>query len=183
MRLTGFVLLLILPMMASSQLSDFLSVQKRKGGTVKNFIVGSPITFITTSGNVVEGIIKQLRNDTVTVLNYNVRQYQTDYGAVLFDTLSFISVNNYKEIAGVYIFRNRGWGQRRIASVLMAGGAGYFILNLVNTAYRKEDMGSKENLTTLVGSTVAFGVGWLLKRNAPSGFTGKRYEIKYMNMQ
>lgn len=183
MRLTGFVLLLILPMLASSQLSDFLSVQKRKGGTVKNFMVGSPIAFITTSGNVVEGVIRQLRNDTVVVLNYNVRQFQTDYGAVLFDTLSFISVHHYKEIAGVYIFRNRGWGQRRIASVLMAGGAGYFVLNVVNSLYRKEDLGSKKNVTTLVGSAVAFGAGWLIKRSAPSGFTGKRYQIRYMNMQ
>ncbi|RYZ82521.1 MAG: hypothetical protein EOP06_21540, partial [Proteobacteria bacterium] len=141
----------------------------------------------TQPRNVTETIVREMpkinRNDTVTVLNYNVRQYQTNNGAVLFDTLSYISVHHYKEIAGVYIFRNRGWGQRRIASVLMAGGAGYFILNVVNTAYRKEDMGSKENLTTLAGSAVAFGAGWLLKRNAPSGFTGKRYEIKYMNMQ
>ncbi|MBL7700183.1 MAG: hypothetical protein JNK79_18595 [Chitinophagaceae bacterium] len=184
MRVFSALLLWILaPLVASSQLSDFISVQKKNGRIVKNFGVGSPITFLTSSGSVQEGIITQIRNDSVFLRNINVRQMYTSYGGVLLDTVSFLTAWHYSEIARVRIFRYRGHAYNRAADLLMIGGGGYFILNVVNGLYRGENLGDKDYIVTLGSSALAFGAGWLLRKHSPNNFTRKNHRIKYINMR
>lgn len=184
MRVFSTLLLwMLVPVIGISQMSDFISLQKKNGRVVKNFGVGSPITFLTSSGNVNEGIITQIRNDSVILRNINIRQMYTNYGGVLLDTVSFITAWHYKEIARVQIFRHRGLAYNRVSGLMMVGGAGYFILNVVNGLYRGENLGDKDYIVTLSSSALVFGAGWLLKRHSPNNFSRKNYVIRYMNMQ
>src|SRR5688572_20612376 len=98
---SALLLWMLIPFVGSSQLSDFISVQKKNGRIIRNFGVGSPITFLTSSGMPNAGIITQIRNDSIFLRNIDVRQLFTSYGGVLLDTVSFLSSWHYKEIAAV----------------------------------------------------------------------------------
>lgn len=183
-RFAGTLLLLIsISIVTRSQVSDFISVQKKNGRVIRNYGVGSSISFISNNGYPTEGVILRIKNDTLLLRSMEVRQLGTSYGGLILDTTSFLSSWDYREISRVKIFRNRGWGYQTLSTLMMVGGAGYFFLNTVNSLYRKEELGERHNAVTLAGSAAVFGAGWLLRKKAPTNFTGKTSRVKYIKMR
>jgi hypothetical protein len=168
-----------------SQPSDIISVRKGNGNIVKTFIASSPIIFETKSGMYVNGIIKQIKNDSVFVTTYDIRIFQTNLGVTMVDTIArHIAGIHYKDILKIKVFRRHRFIRGKIDKLLMYGGAGYFGLNIINGSYFNQPITDKKNLRSLSISLGAFGAGLIINKFFPvNRFSRKRHKIVYISMR
>jgi len=169
---------------ADAQVSDFISVRKKNGRTIKTFMVGSPIVFESRYGSYVDGWIQDIKNDTVFVKTYYTQTMVTPYGARSLDTIgSYVVGIHYKAIGSVKIFNRKRSFVSKIDKLLVIGGVGYLLLNLANGAYLKEPVTNDSNLQSLGISLGAAGAGLLINRfTRRSSFSNKKYRIVYVRM-
>lgn len=170
---------------SAAQVSDFISVRKANGRTVKTYMTGMPVIFETNSGTAVNGWITAIRNDSVFVQEYVVRRVINNWGLFQLDTLGSITQPvHYKSIARIKVFKKRRFIRGKIDKLLILGGTGYFVLNLANGAYLGQPITSKENLRRLGISLGAVGAGLLIQKFFPiNNYTTRRHHIVYVNMQ
>jgi hypothetical protein len=170
---------------AFSQVSDIISVQKRNGRNIKSFTVGSPFNFNTTDGHYVEGYINMIRDDSVFITSYDIRAIPNAWGVTSVDTLAtYYSGFDYRQIATVQVSTRKRFSALRADRLLMDAGAGYFVLNLVNSNYLKEPFGNSKNIATLAISAGVFGLGLFLHTvGRDPRFSGKRDRIVYTRLR
>jgi hypothetical protein len=168
-----------------SQSSDILNVTRKNGRHLKSFFSGSTITFQTKRGNYVNGIIKSIKNDSLFVKTYVMGRYMTNYGFTVIDTTnSFITGFSYKEIAHIKLDTKKTFYRNFIGGAMVAGGAGYAALNIINKATNKEPIGSKENVKNLTVAGGFIGLGLLFNKIFPAiRYSRKSDKINYVNMQ
>jgi hypothetical protein len=168
-----------------SQSSDIINVTRRNGRHLKSFFAGSAITFQTTRGNYVNGIIKSIKNDSLFVKTYVMGRYMTQYGFTVIDTANvFTNGFSYKEISHIKLDTKKSFFRKNLGGLLIAGGAGYAALNIINKASSKEPIGSKENLKNLGTAGAAISLGLLINKIFPTTrFSRKGDKINYVNMQ
>ena len=164
------VLLLIVLLAASvktfSQASDFITVNKRNNRTVKSFFPGVYITFSTYDQRQASGLITAIRNDSIFVKEYDIRQVVNYMGIPMLDTLGqYLSGFHYKEIATVDVSDRMRLQQVTPGRILIVGGTGYALLNVINGAYLHESVTSSKNLTSLGIAAGAAGTSF------PAGYT------------
>ncbi len=178
------VLLLLIFLTASvkifSQASDFITVKKRNNKTVKSFFPGVPISLQTYDKRQASGMITAIRNDSIFVQEYDIRQMINYMGIPFLDTVGqYLSGFNYKEIEKVDVSDKIKNPEATIGNILIIGGAGYAALNLINGAYLHEPVTDSKNLTSLGIAAGAVATGFLLK------YIGKhknKYHIEYVHM-
>jgi hypothetical protein len=184
-RLLFFLILLFITCPGFSQASDFISIRKKNNRTVKTYFPGVRIKFQTTYFREVEGLIVQIKNDSVFVKEWDIRVVPTSLGVTVIDTAgSFITGVHYKEIKVVY------WDKRKKVhelvtngTLLMIGGTGYAALNVINGAYLKQPITSTKNVQSLAIALGTAGTGFLLNRlsNKESKFE-RKYRVHYIRM-
>lgn len=181
LRLSAFLLLLF-PVALHAQVSDFISVRKPNGRTVKTFISGAPILLETVYGTPVSGWIAAIRNDSIFIKFYVVQRLPTTFGTIMFDTLGSRTVPiHYQDIKRIKVFRKKRFIRSKADKLLIIGGAGYFILNLANGAYLNESVTDKKNVRSLGISLGAIGIGWIINRYFPvNNFSSKKHKIVYV---
>ena len=169
---------------ASSQSPDYIAVRKKNGRTIKNFYAGSEILFQTNDGGYVQGPIKMIRNDTVFILLYDIRLFPTTIGTLVRDTISVQTISvNYKEIKRIQLSGKPGFLQRTVGPLLMIGGAGYVVLNVLNSATSGLPVTDEENLQRLGIAAGVFGVGFFLtKLFSSDGFSKSKHQIVYVDL-
>jgi hypothetical protein len=180
-----YAILIFSTLKTFSQLSDIISVQKRNGRNVKSFTVGSPFNFYTKDGYYVEGYIDLIRDDSVFITSYDIRAIPNAWGVTSIDTLTtYHSAFDYREIATVQVSTRKRFNALRADRLLMDAGAGYFLLNLVNSNYLKEPFGNSTNIATLAISAGVFGLGLFLHTmGRDPRFSGKRDKIVYTRLR
>ncbi|HMG68100.1 MAG TPA: hypothetical protein VK588_10450 [Chitinophagaceae bacterium] len=168
-----------------AQVSDIISVKKKNGRTIKNFYEGSPILFETKSGDYVEGPIEKIHHDTISVRMYVIQKVPTIFGTYVPDTLNtFFTKVNYLDIRRIKVLHPQRFIRERVPILLMIGGAGYFILNLVNGSYFNQPITDKQNLKKLGIAAGAFGAGFLASKLFPvNTFSRKGQKIVYINLK
>lgn len=168
-----------------AQGQDFISVRKKNGRPLKTFIAGSPIIFETVYGTYVSGPIEAIKNDSVFVKIYDIRTFATNLGFAMVDTIStYIAGFHYKDIRKIRLFNKERFIRSKIDKLLIIGGAGYFILNVVNGAYFNEPITDKKNLRSLAISLGAVGTGLLINKFFKvSNFSTGKHKIVYVNMK
>jgi hypothetical protein len=168
-----------------SQSSDIINVTRKNGRHLKSFFSGSPIMFQTKRGNYVNGVIKNIKNDSLFVKTYVMGRYMTQYGFTVIDTANVFTTGfSYKEISRILIDTKKSFFRKNLGSLLIAGGAGYTVLNVINNVSSKEPIGSKENLKSLGAAGAAIGLGLLINKIFPvERFSRKGDKINYVNMQ
>ena len=180
----GKVLLLILFIASSvktfSQASDFITVKKKNNRTIKTFFPGVHISFQTYDKRQANGLITAIRNDSVFVKEWDIRPLFNSLGIPITDTVgAYMSGFHYKEIEKVDVSDKMKLQQLTPGRILIIGGTGYAILNVINGAYLHESITSSKNLKSLgiAGSAVGAGIltNYLLKK-------GKKYHIEYVRM-
>ncbi len=163
-----------------SQASDFISVKKINNRTLKTFFPGLRISFETYDKRQVSGLITSIRNDSLFVKEWDVRPMINGLGIPVTDTVgSYLSGFNYKEINKVEVSDRMKLQQLTPGRILIIGGTGYALLNLINGAYLHQSITSSKNLTSLGIAAGAVGAGFLtnllIKR-------GNRYRVEYIHM-
>ena len=163
-----------------SQASDFIVVKKRNGRTVKSFFPGVHISFQTFDKRQASGLITDIHGDSVFVEEYDIRQVINFVGIPVWDTLGhYLSGFNYKEIDQVDVSDRMKLQEVTPGRILIIGGAGYALLNVINGAYLHESVTSSKNLTSLsiAGGAVVTGllVNYISKHR-------NKYHVEYVKM-
>jgi hypothetical protein len=174
---------------AFSQQADFIVLKKKNNRTLKTYYAGSFISAVTYGGFQINGWIKDIRNDSIIIRQEELRQFQQEYGMVL-DTLVYTIVIDYREIKQWNYTRGYTWGGRKgfvqvaVPKILMIGGTGFIVLELVNTAYRKESLneGNKLSSLAIAGGVALAGLGMEALQNRNKK-VGKKYQVVYVKRQ
>lgn len=183
------VIITILIQSFSSFSQDYIIVKDKAGRTIKRIYLGFPVTYETKDRNFIEGPVAAIRNDSILVRMFEVREYPTEIGFILRDTIStYLIGNNYHDIRRIELHEKRrsrrSFGREKAEQLLMIGGAGYFLLNILNGAFFKEPVTNPKNLRSLQISIGLFGVGLFLNKvvGVKSQYTTKKHKIIYIDL-
>ena len=140
--------------------------------------------FITLSGEFIYCKVLNIQNDSIYFKEVVVRQVGTPYGVPRLDTMATPEqVIYFTDIAGIPR-EKEGFSYVKNGSILMLGGAGFILINLVNGAYLQYPPFGKENRGGLAIATGVFGAGLLLnKLHKPYLKIGKRYSLSYVDVK
>jgi len=185
-RIPAVLLLLIsLQGWGQAQLGDIITVRKPNGHTIQTFTKGSPIEFIDPNGRNVTGRIQDIRDDSVFLVQLDVRTLYGNTGAVLTDTIgAWTTGYHYRELVRIKVFHRGGFVRNVLPTAMMIGGAGYAVLNVINGAYLDEPITDPENLQSLGIALGVFGAGFALKKLfPPNNYTKPKHEVRYIRMK
>lgn len=180
------LLLLLSPFFTRAQQGPCDIMLLKKGNkTIQKFFTGSNIMFFTTGGMQVTGTIECITNDSIFLYQQTIRRIPTAEGGIRFDTS-----NKYKlmfNIANIGSFpagKLKGKNLLTDGTLLMLGGAGYLVLNLVNTTRQGDPPFGEENLPKVLASTGAMAGGFLLRKAWPTKHKlGRKYQVLLLKSQ
>lgn len=177
---------IIFSLHAFAQSSDFIVLKKKNNRTLRTYFPGSFLSGSTYDGFNLHGVIKQIRNDSIFFEQMNVRQVATQFGTPMLDTLFYTLVLHYTDIRvfNYKVKRSRDRGGSSLApTLLQLGGTGYILLELVNTAYRKESLSDNKKLTGLGVAALVAAAGFFWQhQKQKSQVAGKQYRVEYIKM-
>jgi hypothetical protein len=169
-----------------SQTSDFIVLKKRNNRTLKTYAPGSFIAAQTYNGFSINGFIKEIRHDSLIILQQERQLLSTDFGTTV-DTMSYTIGVDYREIKKFHFTNQYTWGRKRgfaevtIPRLMKLGGVGFLILELVNTGYRKESITANNKIVPLgIAAGVAatgFAITYFQNRGDK---VGGKYKVVYV---
>jgi hypothetical protein len=117
----------------------------------------------------------------VYVTLYDIRYYPTPWGTYVKDTISTTNIGvPYKDIARIHLYKRQDFIKRKSGPILIIGGLGYIVLNVINGGLSGEDSGNTKRLGIAAG---AAGLGFLLKKLfLTDGFSKKKQQIVYVDL-
>lgn len=182
------ILLIAFTLTAFAQPSDYIVLKKKNNRTLKTYFPGTFISAVTYTGFTLNGIIQQIRNDSVFIQQQEIRQLPTQFGVPILDTIEYTIRLHYEEIrAYSYTVARSGRSYRRrggmIQNLMIIGGTGFIVLELVNTVYRNESLSDGNKLTAMAiaAGVAATGLLWKAIQNRTTGSKAK-YKVVYVNM-
>jgi hypothetical protein len=187
MKQTLLIILLVsIAKVSLSQPSDFIVLKKRNNRTLKTYYPGAFISATTYNGFSINGFIKEIRNDSVIILQQQRQLVGTEFGTTL-DTVSYTMGVDYREIKTFHYTSEYTWGRKRgfaeinIPRLMRVGGVGFLILELVNTAYRKESI-TKDNKMVPLGiaagvAATGFAISYFQNK---ADKAGGKYKVVYV---
>lgn len=157
-----FIFSLCLLTTAFSQQSDFIILKKRNNRTLKTYYPGSFISAVTVNGFHINGFITAIRNDSIYWRQEQLQLVPTEFGSTI-DTIKYSLGIPYTVIVKYNYTSAYTWGRKKgfvqvvIPKLMMIGGVGFIVLELVNTAYRKESLTADNKMLSLgIAAGVAF---------------------------
>ncbi|MES2645392.1 MAG: hypothetical protein V4717_00855 [Bacteroidota bacterium] len=176
----GLLLSLIFPITLIAQESDILLLQKNNR-TIRQFFAGTNISFITTDGMPVSAYINFIKNDSLFLLQHDVRMVPNYFGTYSPDTVAVYNLNFSLKNIGSFPARPRKFALITNGSLFMIGGAAYLLLNMINTIRVADPLFGKDNLPNLIGGVSTFAAGFLLNKTVVTEYKlGKKYKLKYL---
>jgi hypothetical protein len=178
------IFILIFSAPCFSQVSDFIKVKKRNNRTLKTFFPGSFISCKTVYKNYINGVVHAVHNDSVFVREYDIRSVPNQWGVSSVDTLgSYVVGVYYKDIETIVFKKHESFGFVKNGTLLMVGGLGFAVLNLVNGKYLEEPITGPDNMKSLGISLGVAGAGFLMNRlHKINNRNGKKYIVEYVRM-
>lgn len=178
-------LLLTLCLFAATQLfsqSDLL-VLKQRNQIIQTWIPGSILHFQYSSKQWIQGIVKQVKNDSVTIDQIAVIQVANQFGFPTIDTAHMGLMRFH--VSEIYGMPKRDYaGIITNGSLFQLGSAAYILLNLVNSVIQKEQLFSPLNATRLGIAAGVFAVGSVLSASHKTYIRlGKKYKIVSIHTQ
>jgi len=169
-----------------AQKSDFIVIRNKQSRTLRSYFPGSFINADTYAGFTLNGYIRKIAHDSLYVEQENVYQVATQFGTPALDTIRYLIPIYYKEIRKFNYeigSRQSGGSSLLLPKILLYGGAGYIVLELVNTAYRKESLDEGNKLTSLAiaGGVALTGFIWQEAIKSKQR-KGKKVTVEYIKM-
>jgi hypothetical protein len=169
-----------------SQPADFIVLKKRNNRTLKTYYPGAFISAVTYNGFSINGFIKDIRHDSIIIQQQEMQLQATDFGSRV-DTMAYTVGIDYREIKSFHFTSQYTWGRRRrfaevtLPRLMRVGGVGFLVLELVNTAYRKESITANNKILPLgLAAGVAatgFAIAYFQNR---SDKAGGKYKVVYV---
>ena len=187
LRLSLPILLITFSLIASAQPSDYIVLKKKNNRTLKTYFPGTFLSAVTYTGFTLNGVIKQIKNDSVFIEQFDVRQVPTQFGVPALDTVVYTIRLHYQEIAKYLYTTNRSGARRTggglLPQIMIVGGIGFIVLEVVNTLYRGESLSDGNKLTVMAIAAGIAATGFLWKHLQNRGDrTGKKYTAVYVRM-
>jgi hypothetical protein len=178
--------LLLLLLLSSSTLFVFsqtdLLVLKQNSRTIQTWVPGSFIDFQFSSKQWIQGIIKNIRNDSILLEQIILRQVANQFGFPTIDTakmgLMKLHVNE------VYGMPKRNFSNGILSNgTLFQLGSGFFIfLNIFNSLTHNEQVFSAQNLSGLGIAAAVFIGGTILHAGHKTYIIlGKKYTLRTLH--
>jgi uncharacterized membrane protein YccF (DUF307 family) len=165
---------------ADAQGSDMVVLKKGADKTLKTYIAGSQIHFITIAGNEVEGNIKKIERDSLFIHTYDSRAAYTMWGTSFWDTVS-VSLSRYhiSEIREIIKPRS-GFGFIKNGYLFMIAGISYAILHVVNAPILDQPIIPGQ--LAVAGGITASGVA-LNRIHKNTVRLGKKHYLQYIPLK
>lgn len=179
-RILIILTLMSLPAMALAQ-GDMLLL-KKKGKVIRSYYPGSTIYF-DIGGGPQKATIYQLKNDSLFLVQYQVRQVMTTLGTQRPDTVNSYRYGfGYDEIVKL-IEPARGWDWHSAGTVLFGGGTLLTTAGLLTWVLAKKDSRYYARPEFVAVSAALAGIGYLLlQTNSGKHFAiGKKYSLQYIS--
>ena len=181
-----FILLLSTTKVALSQKSDFIVLKKRNNRTLKTYYPGEFISAVTYNGFPINGYIKDIRHDSIILLQQQRQLVAAEFGSEL-DTVSYVMAVDYHDIKSFHYTSQYTWGRKRgfaeitLPRLMMLGGTGFIVLELVNTAYRNESVNANNKLASLGIAAGIAATGFAITQfQKHSDKAGGKYKVLYI---
>lgn len=173
-------ILLFFPCICYGQGADFLAVKKR-GKTIRSYYTGTHINMKMKNGAYRNAQISAIRNDSIFLREYVVRQIPTTLGTFITDTAgSYRFAYHYKDIAALEPKERRGFNIKGSGAALTGGG---MLLVLAGGVVYLAD---RDNFSpALMGAAAGLaGVGLLMSNTGSKGIIPGRkgITIDYIDM-
>ncbi|MCS3798181.1 hypothetical protein [Niastella sp. OAS944] len=180
------ILLLSITQVTLSQTSDFVVLKKRNNRTLKTYYPGAFISAVTYNGFSINGFIKEIRHDSVYILQQERKLVSTDFGSTL-DTVSYTFGIDYREIKSFHYTSQYTWGRKRgfaaitLPRLMKMGGIGFIVLELVNSAYRKESLSENNKAVPLAIAAGVAATGFAISYfQNKTDKAGGKYKVVYV---
>jgi hypothetical protein len=182
------ILFVFISSLVFSQQSDFIVLKKRNNRTLRTYYPGAFISAVTYSGFPINGYITAIRNDSIIWRQEELRLMQARVGmGTEVDTFRYTIGIPYDHIekfnyTGSYTWgRKRGFVQVFLPKIMMIGGIGFIVLELVNTAYRNDKLFDSDKLRAMGIAAGVAGTGWLIgQRKERARKVGKKFKVVYV---
>jgi hypothetical protein len=166
---------------------DFIVLKKRNNRTLKTYGQGSFLSAKTSNGFQLNGFITAIRNDSIFIRQQETKLVATDFGQTI-DTVFYTFGFDHRIITAFYFsdqygtnMRKRGFAQATLPIIMIAGGTGYIVLELVNTVYRKESLNEGNKLLSLgIAAGIAATGIFLQTMNNRKDKVGNKYKVVYV---
>jgi hypothetical protein len=176
MNRTLFILLLLLGNQTFSQSSDVILLKKRNK-TIKRYFAGMDIDITTNTGAYISAHINQIKNDSLFLKEFVVRQMPTQLGVYVLDTVTtYYYKYHYNQVKAIGK-TGRRFNFSASAASLMGGGALLVLANGVVYLVDKE----KFSPALMIASASLMTIGYVMARTGDKGMViGKKYSLVYM---
>lgn len=173
-----FTILLFFPLcQLLAQGSDMIVLKKGPEKTLKTYISGSQIHFITIAGNEVQGMVRKIQKDSLYINIYDERPAYNIWGTSFWDTVSVgLSRYHIKEVREIFKPREQ-FSFIKNGLLFMMGGTAYAILHSVNALYLKQPIIPS---TMLISGGVALTGLVLNKVHKRTVRLGNKYYLQYI---
>jgi hypothetical protein len=157
------------------QSSDFI-LFKNKSRTIATWFPETYVKFTDKSGAYVEGRIMAIKNDSLFIKEYMIRQMPTQLGVYILDTTYYYYQNHYSQVKSIgKSGRHFDWAAS--GGVLMSGG---ILLTVASGVVYLAD-NNKFSPQLLIAAVGLAGVGYLLSKQSGKGIViGKKYSLVYI---
>lgn len=170
-------LMLFASLTSVAQGSDIVVLKKGADKTLKTYIAGSQIHFISIAGNEVEGNIKKIERDSIFIHIYDSRAAYTMWGTSFWDTVSVgLSRYHISEIREI-IKPKSGFGFIKNGYLFMIAGISYAILHVVNAPILNQPIIPGQ--LAVAGGITASGIA-LNRIHKTTVRLGKKYYLQYI---
>jgi hypothetical protein len=158
--------------------SDLL-VLKQRNQTIQSWVSGSLINFQFSNKQWIQGIVKNVKQDTILLDQINIRQVPNQFGFPTIDTFKMgLMKLHVNEIYGMPK-RNFSSGIIANGTLFQLGSGAYMFLNIFNSLTQNDQVFSSVNITRLGIAGGVFLIGTLLHSSHKTYITlGKKYTIE-----
>lgn len=162
--------------------SDLL-ILKKHNQTVETFFPGSEMMF-STANRFYDAYVTSIQNDTIFLVQYDVRQVLTRLGVYILDTVEQYHFGiNYNDIISFGKNRkNFDWNSSGAA--LLGGGALLATAGLVSLAITKPKTEYRASPQLIIGAAAIAGIGYLLMGVSKKNMKlGRKYTLHYIKLK
>ena len=175
---TIFFLLLISWYQTSAQSSDVILL-KKNNKTIRRFFAGTPIDLTTITGVYISAQITKIKNDSLFLKQYVVRQIPTNLGVYVLDTVTtYYYKYHYNQVKAIGK-TGRRFNLSASAASLLGGG---IVLTLASGVVFLADRDKFSPGLLIVSASLAT-VGYVMAKTGGKGMIiGKKYSLVYLGI-
>ena len=180
MRISAFLIAFMLVMGLPSLAQSDLLVLKKNNKRIQSFYPGTKIIF-STEMRPYQAIITSIANDSVYLVQYDIRRTPTMAGSVIIDTVAAYHYGvNYRDIRSLSKSR-KGFDWSGSGAALFGGGTIITAVGLGTWIFAKPNTRYYTRPEVVIAAAALAGVGYLLMRTGNKEMVlGKKYSLNYI---